>query len=459
MPSGNRPGPSTVGMRMSAFLAQLRQGGVIADRLVSGLGEDEFARDLFALEEIVDRLAPFARAGGGGELLVDLEHYQGEGGGGTPAFFRDHAMSLLNIATVVQRAREKFYALDDEESEDRARCGRADLRFARKAPIGYTADEVRKVQKVVKFLYSRRAYRKLKEGGIFRRAMNMPIWGEKQSIVALSRENLRALRRSLEGFTGEERELYDRLLALPFRLKHATSFAGRQGIVNVGMLWSLDSLMDWYVPGASGFTTGADIVQKMDTDFVFFRVEVGEGAMATRYGDVQFVFTMDQVLQDGWVTLHDMLAPIDSATLATLKLRYGGTPVRRSSYIDAEENRGKKWWRVRWKHEFLDADEKAIGERPVNILEEVFYGPDIVQGIVLSILRDLREVPLLQREAFGNMADPAYLAWLFKVLYRVEAKHPVSFSFATEDLLREHRKPAVDPRALSAATRRGRMQE
>jgi hypothetical protein len=33
----------------------------------------------------------------------------------------------------------------------------------------------------------------------------------------------------------------------------------------------------------------------------------------------------------------------------------------------------------------------------VHLLHEVFHGPDILDGITLSIIRDLREVPDLRR--------------------------------------------------------------
>lgn len=302
-------------MRMSVFVKQLRQAERIADRLRGGLGVDGFARDLFALEEIVDRLAPFARARAGGELLVDLDRYAGEGGGGAPAFFRDRALGLLSLVTIVQRAREDYYALDapaqgdDADAANEAGDGgrprsRRDLRFARSARTAYTGDEVRKVQKVMKYLYSRRAYEKLKQGRIFRRAVaEGRLWGE-NAIPTLSRNNLGHLRRILRPLADDERRLYEKLLALPFRLKHATFESGRQ-------------------------------------------------------------------------------------------------------------------------------------------------------GIVLSILRDLRELPLLRREAFENMDDQAYLAWLFRVLYRVEAKCPSSFGFSGQELVKEYRKPAVDPRVLAAATGSG----
>lgn len=475
MPGGT-PAPARAAMRASAFRALLQAGVRIAQRMTAEDETSALGADIEALGAIVDRLAPYARARGGGVLELDIAAYQGEGGGGLPAFLRDEAMALLNVATILQRAREAYWALDEEVDEaphqgpreggdeanergaDEAGAGRArrlsrpDLRFARTARTAYTADEVRKLQRLFRFLHSRRAYAKLKQGGIYRRALSEGrIWGERQSIVGLSRANLRHLRRTLLRLSDDERALHARLHALPFRLKHATTAQARAAIANVGMLWSLDSLLDWYVPGASGFTTRADLREKMDVDFVFFRIEVGEAPMATRYGEVQFVFTLEQVLEDGWVSLHDMLAPIASDTLRNLRRREDGTLVRRSRYLD-DDNDGGAWWKLRWQHEVCDPAGRGGAVRIVHILDEVFYGPDILEGLVLAILRDLRELPSLQDEAVRHMDEPAYLAWLVGALYRVEAKHPSAFRFDAETLVREHRKPAIDPRALKAAT-------
>ncbi len=469
MPGGTAA-PARAAMRASAFRALLQEGVRIAQRMTAADETSELGADIEALGAIVDRLAPYARARGGGVLELDIEAYQGEGGGGLPAFLRDQAMALLNVATVLQRAREAYWALDEEAddgaeeaaADDRAggaddagpggarRRSRPDLRFARAARTAYTADEVRKLQRLFRFLHSRRAYAKLKQGGIYRRALaEGRIWGERESIVGLSRANLGHLRRTLLRLSDAERDLHARLHALPFRLKHATSAQARAAIANSGMLWSLDSLLDWYVPGASGFSTRADIREKMDVDFVFFRLEVGEAPMATRYGEVQFVFTLEQVIEDGWASLHDMLAPIASDTLRALRCRDDDTLVRRSRYLDGDDG---AWWKTRWQHEVCDPAGRGGALRTVHILDEVFYGPAILEGLVLAILRDLRELPTLQREAVRHMDDPAYLAWLVGALYRVEAKCPSAFRFDAETLVREHHRPAIDPRALKAAT-------
>ena len=85
----------------------------------------------------------------------------------------------------------------------------------------------------------------------------------------------------------------------------------------------------------------------------------------------------------------------------------------------------------------------------MHILDEVFYGPDILEGIVLSTLRDLREVPGLQREAFAHTGDPVYGHWLIKSLFRIEAKVPSAFRFEPEEVTRTY--GGGDP-ALRAAT-------
>ncbi len=144
-----------------------------------------------------------------------------------------------------------------------------------------------------------------------------------------------------------------------------------------------------------------------------------------------------------------MLAPIDSATLQTLRLKYApDTVVRRSSYPDGDQNH---WWHTEWAHAPCDPAAPDTPARQVHILDEVFYGPDIREGLVRAILRDLREVPTLQNEAFEHCGDVAYLRWLVGVLYRVEAKYPSSFRFSAETLVREHRKPPAQAAALKAA--------
>lgn len=449
-------------MKASAFRDLLRSAAGLADQLshMDGIASADMARAIELLEGTLAVLAPCTRPGEGGVLEMDIPAYQGEDGGGTPAFMRDVALDLLNVATVLERAREAYWALDapDAPAPDKddhapasgaaAPRARPELRFPREARTAYTAEEVQKVQKLFRFLYSKRAYAKVKQGGIWRRALKEGrVGGDCKDIVALSRANLLALRRALKPMSRAEQDLYVALFALPFRLKHATASQHREAIANVGMLWSLQRLQDWYVVPSSQFTTASDKYQKADYDFVFFRMEVGEDAVDTRYGDLQFIFRTEHVFADGWVTLHDMLAPIDSQTLQTLRLKFApDTVVRRSRYLD-----DKHWWHTEWEHTPCDPAAPETPARRVHILDEVFYGPDIREGLVRAILRDLREVPTLQQEAFEHCGDVAYLRWLVGVLYRVEAKYPSSFRFSAETLVREHRKPAAQAPALKAA--------
>ncbi|MFU2487880.1 hypothetical protein [Thauera sp. WH-1] len=449
-------------MKASEFRTLLGSAAGLADQLshMDGIASADMARTIELLEATLAVLAPYTRPGGGGMLEMDIPAYQGEDRGGTPAFMRDVALDLLNVATVLERAREAYWALEAPDdpaadkdkpapaSEAAAQRARPELRFPREARTNYTAEEMQKVQKLFRFLYSKRAYARVKQGGIWRRALRAGrLGGDCKDIVTLSRTNLLALRRQLKPMSRAEQDLYVALFTLPFRLKHTTASQHRAAIANVGMLWSLQRLQDWFVLPSSQFTTASDKYQKADDDFVFFRMEVGEDAVDTRYGDLQFVFKASQVFADGWVTLHDMLAPIDSQTLQTLRLKFApDTVVRRSRYLD-----DKHWWHTEWEHAPCDPAAPDTPARRVHILDEVFYGPDIREGLVRAILRDLREVPTLQQEAFEHCGDVAYLRWLLSVLYRLEAKYPSSFRFSAETLVREHHKPAAQVPALKAA--------
>lgn len=446
-------------MKASELRRLLGSAAGLADQLshMDGIASADMARAIELLEGTLAMLAPYTRPGGGGTLEMDIPAYQGEGGGGTPAFMRDIALDLLNVATVLERAREAYWALEapDGEAADKdalapasAAAARPELRFPREARTAYTTEEVQKVQKLFRFLYSKRAYAKVRQGGIWRRALREGrAGGAGKDIVSLSRANLLALRRQLKPMSRAEQDLYVALFSLPFRLKHATASQHREAIANVGMLCSLQRLQDWFVVPSSQFTTASDKYQKADHDFVFFRMEVGEDAIDTRYGDLQFVFKADHVFEDGWVTLHDMLAPIDSQTLQTLRLKFApDAVVRRSRYLD-----DRHWWHTEWEHTPCDPAAPDTAARRVHILDEVFYGPDIREGLVRAMLRDLREVPTLQQEAFEHSGDVGYLRWLVGVLYRIEAKYPSSFRFSAETLVREHRKPAAQAPALKAA--------
>jgi hypothetical protein len=270
-----------------------------------------------------------------------------------------------------------------------------------------------------------------------------------RTIPQLSRHNLGLLRRALAPLSEAEKALHAALRGLPFTLRHATTAPSWANIVNARLIFSKDALADWNIVVQTS-TTSSDERYKQDVDFAFFRVEVGQGDWVSRYGagadQARIVFDWSQVLEDGWVTLHDMLAPLGSADpKSELRTRDGDELVRTSRPDMALQAGQRKWIHWTWKHSFPGSG----AGRAVHILDEVFYGPDILEGIVLSTLRDLREVPALQREAFAHARDPTYGHWLIKSLFRIEAKYPSAFRFEPDEVRATYRG---DRPALRAAT-------
>jgi hypothetical protein len=428
-------------VKLSALLKQFEAVEKLTDELTTPVTYADFRDKVRALGSLLDALGTYTKPRRGGTVEVDIERYRI--GGGAPAFFAEMAWRLLSAATVHRRARELEQRLLGRLGPPDARPPvRDDLKFAVMPRVQYSRQDVTVLQRMVRYLHVRRAYERVKTGQIYIDAVSDGAIPRGLSIARLSRWNLRNLRRALARLTPEEKSFYAAVRALPFRLKHATGAASWTSIVNARMLFSRVSLADWNILSfQSGFTTDPDELEKQDVDFVFFRVEVGAGQIVTRYGDVQVVFDMDLVLEDGWVTLHDMLQPIDSPTLQALRLREDATAVvRRSEYVDPDDP-------IVWRHTFPGG---TVPPRTVHIMHEVFHGPDILDGLTLSMIRDLREVPALQREAWARHQDAGYLTWLIGVLFRVEAKYPSAFRFDIEDIRATH-ESAVTP-VTDAAT-------
>lgn len=68
-------------------------------------------------------------------------------------------------------------------------------------------------------------------------------------------------------------------------------------------------------------------------------------------------------------------------------------------------------------------------------MEEIFCKQDIIEGMTLSVLRDLGDMPTLKTEVYQTLGNQAafedYMRWLFPKLYRIEAKYPAYFNYDT----------------------------
>ena len=311
-------------------------------------------------------------------------------------------------------------------------------------------ESLERMQGKVRALYTQRAYSRM-TGSDLLADWQTRIGMEGGTFELLSLRNLNALRNDLnigglEDLSEDERRFVERFKALDWRVKHATSEEGRNSIAAAGVFLSKVGLYDW-TPSPhlleSGYTFSIDELKKQDIDFFFFRVQQGEEVIDTRYGSVQINYPMGSILEQGWITLHDMLQPISSSqsdrlkVLRTHRARYGpqGTErllLRRTfgEYTNAYSV-NPPWW----EHFFYDPRSPRTTRR-VNIMDEIFCKRDVMDGMALTMLRDLKDVPTLKDEVFETLGDDAAFAAFMRDLvprmFRIEAKYPSYFDYDTE---------------------------
>ncbi|MGW2958775.1 hypothetical protein ACWDGI_09825 [Streptomyces sp. NPDC001220] len=241
----------------------------------------------------------------------------------------------------------------------------------------------------------------------------------------LSEKNIADLRADVDGLLKDLPEadrlkfqqLRDRLENLPYRIKHATP--AYHAIANTGVMSSQGDLTRRGVKFlASGKSSAKNTSNLGNDDFVFFRMEVGDKPMATRYGPTTLVFDA-KVLEEkgGWVSLHDQLHPLDRDTMNQLKV--GDDVVRSAKYDDGFDEVGR---RGRWTYEYPDHS-----TRQVSFEQEVFHGEHVQEALALSVVREVRLIGgAFKDDVFKLLAagtgSPEDLGSVISKLYRPEAK-------------------------------------
>ncbi|MFF3985145.1 hypothetical protein ACFY0B_11060 [Streptomyces sp. NPDC001797] len=240
----------------------------------------------------------------------------------------------------------------------------------------------------------------------------------------LSEKNIADLRTDVDNLLKEMpaadrlkfQELRDRLQDLPYRIKHATP--AYHAIANTGVMSSQGDLARRGVRFlASGKSSAKNTSNLGNDDFVFFRMEVGDKPMATRYGPTTLVFDA-KVLEEkgGWVSLHDQLHPLDRDTMNQLK--FGDDVVRSAKYDEGFDEVGK---RGRWTYEYPHHE-----PRQVSFEQEVFHGEHVREALALSVVREVHLIGgAFKDDVFRLLADtarPEELGSVISKLYRPEAK-------------------------------------
>lgn len=312
----------------------------------------------------------------------------------------------------------------------------------------------------------KRAYNELYKGAKFKKANlgkfnpQTPI-SQHNPIMFRSRKNIRNLVALLKKLDGNEENLYglrddevvlfEVLLNLPYRLQHATNHYYEA--LNAGSLDSYTELKRHNPNYESPFSTKGNIKKLGNGGFVFFRLYVDPiNSSQTRYGDSALIFDLNILRQYGWISLHDQLVSFPAKSVATRHFYWNKRLLRTSSVCslisqgtnDKTLQGGVQYCYRTSEIKSYDSGKKdtlkSFGEtietddHTINFLNEVFYGPDILIGIALSVIKELRYLETCGfratiLEAIENSINEEIaqlLGELIKGLFRIEGKYPVA---------------------------------
>lgn len=306
-------------------------------------------------------------------------------------------------------------------------------------------------------------YRSLLHGAKFKKAglgefdEGKPIT-QPNPIQEQSKNNLRALIHELKqngnqkhkfNLRDDEILLFQCLLNAPFRLQHATNLF--YPVLSSGSLKSYEELKRDDPEYKSEFSTKGNIKGLNNDGFVYFRGYIDPvNGDDTRYGFTKLQFDLQLLRKCGWISLRDQLKPLSTRNTKTFywekrllrtvqevninnkakdrTLRDGLLYHYRKTPINKKYDSGRK-------DPFKVVAQSESISCTRSFLEEIFYGKDILLGIALSVIRELRHLESCGfREDFLTLLEKQkskrkinkLLGKLVKDLFRIEGKYPVS---------------------------------
>ncbi|AGC43857.1 hypothetical protein MYSTI_02541 [Myxococcus stipitatus DSM 14675] len=280
----------------------------------------------------------------------------------------------------------------------------------------------------------------------------------------LSQENIKRLETEIKAsgpLKPYEKEILHSFMTCDFVMSHSTTPEGREAIENSGKVLSKVRIENLATDPAQvhNNTPKSDEQLLRNNDFVFFRFEAGTASDSkTRYGSETLRYNANdtQLFQRGWITMEDQLTP---KVLEPLK-RADSTPMRKGGF---EQDSGNQVFAASAsatttgapstnkvvreyqlsKKKSPEGDELFKLKMDHHTHHQVFYGPDIRQGVGLSVVAELRRIqdPKYNKElgvedtktikSFFKLEQPGakpvtdeMAQKLLKTLFRPEAKLP-----------------------------------
>lgn len=324
----------------------------------------------------------------------------------------------------------------------------------------------KELTRLVQLYKIRRAYTEILKGKKFTLA-GFPNYNAKHPLRQInpiqraSTENINRLKQRLKdsggtrafGLRDEERNLFASLLNLPYKMQHATD--QYYPILSSGSLDSYTEIQRENPSYESQFSTKGNIQKLGNGGFVFFRVYVESiNNEKTRYGHTTVVSDLHLLRKCGWISLHDQLNPFPYKSPGSRRFYWGKRLLRTSEAVSfqSKPSSDKGLYEGLSYHYRLDpidsyskgrkdpqkdfSDLRSIQTftRGAYFTEEIFYGKDILLGIALSVIYELRclhscgfRQEVLERFSSLNQQEQiGFLGELIKGFFRIEGKYPVA---------------------------------
>ena len=250
-------------------------------------------------------------------------------------------------------------------------------------------------------LVAQKVYDEMLTSGIYWRRRKVT------SITQLSQQNLNALKAKLGPLTLQEKAFCVAFLEKNFFAIHRTSDAALQKIVNERGDVSLRSkkYLDENSVLHHGHTHPEDVVRLHNHDFVFFFLQVGDlqnnAARLNNLGGNKLAFDLaSEPFRQAFVSLDDMLVARRPEG-DDLKHALGG------AFEDSDVD-------------VLDA-RRSLDKSPEG---HVFHGKDIRQGLMYSLIHDLRTLSEESRTKLLNMRSDKEINMLVNSIFHPEVKVP-----------------------------------
>jgi hypothetical protein len=312
---------------------------------------------------------------------------------------------------------------------------------------------IRIVKRIQKKTTERQSYKMLNNGGYWHSQLPLIPEITQPNFAMLSKQNIARIQRDLGDLTPKEKSFLARFHSQPIQLTHYTDALPQ--IVEANKLASNTLLAQTLGKGKYTDNSLDDKSLLGNGSFVFFRFElVHDGSKNSRFGRYHITLNgkHSQLLNSGWVSLFEMLDPCAPSIAKRLETRRG-TRLRTGKNVGSSKEPD-----LNFTYGTEAMTTKSI-TKSFKLTNFIFYGRDIMQGIGLSMIRELRLIRNGSKSGrqYSNkklaLTATKDLTRLVSQIFRIEAKIPRSVELTNE------KAQIVAPELMSDALRDGNITE